>query len=200
MRSLRAPLAVALLTALKTFLVAVDGFTPAPSSPLVTNLRTKQQLNHNHGSSAICSAGKGWDSDDYLKNLGGNGGDPEAAAQEYQKRQQQREAMLKRQRASMSPEALKKAQAFLQERQAQLYAEAGEDNMQDDQDDFIRMNIPTNSQGGSRFQQMMMQQQTLKDRMRMQQQQQQQGGGPGGFEQKFAPIPLEDDEEENKED
>ena len=192
MRSLRAPLAVALLTALKTFLVAVDGFTPA-SSPLVTNLRTKQQLNHNHGSSALYSTGKGWDSDDYLNNLGGNG-DPEAAAQEYRKRQKQREEMLQRQRASMSPEALKKAQAFLQERQAQLYAEAVEDNMQDEQDVFI--NIPTNSQGGSRFQQMMQPgKPTLKERMRMQQQ----GGGPGGFEQKFAPIPLEDDEEENKE-
>ena len=194
MRSLLVPLALVLLTAL--FLAAVEGFllVVSPSPSLTRILRTQDSPNLNP--SAICSAGKGWDSDDYLNNLGGNG-DPEAAAQEYRKRQKQREEMLQRQRASMSPEALQKAQEFMQERQTQLYAEAGEDD-DDEQDDFISMNIPTNSQGGSRFQQMMMQQQTLKDRMRMQQQQQ--GGGPGGFEQKFAPIPLEDDEEENKED
>jgi hypothetical protein len=132
--------------------------------------------------------GRGWDNDDYLNGLSGNGEALEKAQEDYQEFSQRRKDLLARQEEIMkTPEG----RAFLEQQQKQQLKRdlrPRNDSKDDDfKDDFA--NIEPGSQGGTRMGNMM---------ARAKRMQEQQGGMMGGFEQfeqKFAP--LDDDEEDD---
>jgi hypothetical protein len=125
--------------------------------------------------------GRGWDNDDYLNGLSGNGEDLEKAQVDYQEFSQRRKDLLARQEEIMKTP---QGKAFLE--QQQLKKMMPRNDSKDDGFKNELANIEPTSGGGSRMAHMM---------ARAKRMQEQQGGGMMGFEQKFAP--LDDDEEED---